>query len=55
MKAELENLKTNQIEFIKTNPNNKVYLKAEVTFEYIYSDINNLNVGGYVIIPDEYL
>lgn len=55
VESKLSNLKTNQIEFIKNNPNNVVYLKAEVTFKYIYSDLNTNELGSYTILPNEYM
>ncbi len=58
-KEEIQNvimdLKSNQIEFIKNSPDNKAYLKAKVTFEYVYSDVNKNELGQYVIISNEYM
>jgi hypothetical protein len=53
--TKISSLKTNQIEFIKNNPNNSAYLKAEVTFKYIYSDSNATELGSCTILPNEYM
>ena len=55
VETKISSLKTNQIEFIKNNPNNSEYLKAEVTFKYIYSDSNAIELGSYTILPNEYM
>jgi hypothetical protein len=55
VESKISNLKANQIQFIKNNPNNGAYLKAEVTFEYIYSDSNGAELGSYTILPNEYM
>ena len=55
VETKISSLKTNQIEFIKNNPNNSDYLKAEVTFRYIYSDSNDTELGSYTILPIEYM
>jgi len=58
-KEEIQNvisdLKSNQIEFIKNSPENGAYLKAKVTFEYIYFDLDKNEIGQYIIIADEYM
>lgn len=55
VESKISDLKANQIQFIKNNPNNGAYLKAEVTFEYIYSDLNGAELGSYTILPNEYM
>lgn len=55
VETEISSLKNNQIEFIKNNPNNGAYLRAKVTFIYIYSDSNKTELGNYTILPKEYL
>ena len=55
VETKISSLKTNQIEFIKTNPDNGVYIKAEVTFKYIYSNSNGEELGSFTILPSEYM
>ena len=55
VETKISSLKTNQIEFIKTNPDNGVYIKAEVTFKYIYSNSKGEELGSYTILPNEYM
>ena len=55
VETKISSLKNNQIKFIKNNPNNNAYLKAEVTFKYIYSDSNETELGSYTILPNEYM
>lgn len=51
----ISNFKIDQISYIKSNPNNEVYLKAEVTYEYIYRDSQGKKMFSYKIEPSEYL
>lgn len=51
----ISSLKTEQIEFIQNNPNNRAYLKAEVTFKYVYTDGEGNELATYTILPNEYL
>lgn len=55
IQTNISSLKSDQIEFIKTNPENGIYLKAEVAFKYIYSDSNGTELGSYTILPSEYM
>lgn len=55
VETKISSLKTNQIEFIKNNPNNSTYLKAKVTFKYIYSDSNATELVSYTILPNDYM
>lgn len=58
-KTEIENIlpkiKNEQIQVIRSSPNNKVFTKAKVTFKYIYSGTNGEDLGTFVIYPNEYL
>lgn len=55
IQTNISSLKSDQIEFIKSNPDNGAYLKAEVSFKYIYSDSNGTLLGSYIILPNEYM
>jgi hypothetical protein len=55
IETNISSLKNDQIKFIKTNPDNGVYLKAEVAFKYIYSNSNGEELGSYTILPSEYM
>lgn len=55
IETNISSLKSDQIKFIKTNPDNSVYLKAEVAFKYIYSNSNGEELGSYTILPSEYM
>ncbi|UFH36053.1 hypothetical protein [Flavobacterium acetivorans] len=51
----IQNLKESQIDVIKSNPDNATLIKAKVTFEYIYKDVNGDLFCSYMIKPVEYL
>jgi hypothetical protein len=51
----IHNLKESQIDVIKSNPDNATLIKAKVTFEYIYKDVNGDLFCSYMIKPVEYL
>jgi len=48
------NLKVGFIDFIKNNPNNKEALLAESVFEFIYKDINGVEIQNIKIYPEDY-
>lgn len=51
----LDEFKYEQIDYIKSNPNNGTYLRAKVNFKYIYSDKGGKELGNYTINSNEYL
>ncbi len=51
----IRNLKTEQLNYINNNPNNKTFNKAKVTFEYIYNDINDDLFCSFKITPEEFI
>ena len=51
----IQNLKVSQLNVIKNNPNNATFVKAKVTFEYIYKDVNSDLFCSYIIKPLEYI
>lgn len=51
----IQNLKVSQLNEIKNNPNNATFVKAKVTFEYIYKDVNSDLFCRYIIKPLEYI
>lgn len=51
----IQNLKESQIVSIKSNPDDATLIKAKVTFEYIYKDVNSDLFCSYIIKPVEYL
>lgn len=51
----IQNLKVSQLNVIDNNPNNATFVKARVTFEYIYKDVNSDLFCSYLIKPLEYI
>lgn len=51
----ISNFKSDQVTYITSNPNNEAYLKAEVTYEYLYNDSQGKEMFRYRIEPSEYL
>lgn len=51
----IQNLKVSEINVIKNNPKNATFVKAKVTFEYIYKDVNSDLFCSYIIKPLEYI
>jgi hypothetical protein len=51
----IQNLKGSQLNVIENNPNNATFVKAKVTFEYIYKDVNSNLFCSYIIKPSEYI
>ena len=51
----IQNLKASQLNYIKNNPNSTTFVKAKVTFEYIYIDVNSDLFCSYIIKPLEYI
>lgn len=54
MDAITSNLKSEQLQVIKNSKNNKAFIKAKVSFLYIYSDPSGVELGSFSILPYEY-
>ena len=58
-KMEMENIlpeiKNEQLQNIKSSANKEDFVKAKVTFKYVYTDANGEEMGSFLIYPNEYL